>query len=277
MKITRGTVCIRMIYWIAPISLRRRVEPGERRVTTSFDRVKGIFRVAKWARGHGSGFGQSDTGVETKEITISYLGQELWIAVDYWFRFEANCDLLSLLELIHPLDKQPWNGDVVDLLINSLVFDTQVWIRLQCPVQLWMNMWTCIAMSQHMSPWTPTLNALDKTQCSRSYPSDRHLPWKDTQKWGQRKKQKERNGRPTLQEYFPGILGMTFVRTIRAFKSITLAQAFQRFLCNDMSTRHHHRRILIGCLLLWHGTDKDRMEEILRRKGYFDLTIQILA
>lgn len=74
-KITRGTVCIRMIYWIAPISLRRRVELGERRVTTSFDRVKGVFRVAKWARGHGSGYDQSDAAVETKEITISYLGK----------------------------------------------------------------------------------------------------------------------------------------------------------------------------------------------------------
>jgi hypothetical protein len=74
-KITRGTVRIRMIYWIAPISLRRKVEPRERRVTTSFDRVKGFFRVAKWARGHGPGFGQSDVAVETKEITISYLGK----------------------------------------------------------------------------------------------------------------------------------------------------------------------------------------------------------
>lgn len=74
-KITRGTFCIRMIYWIAPISLRRRVELSERRVTTSFNRVKGFYRVAKWARGHGSGFGQSYAAVETKEITISYLGR----------------------------------------------------------------------------------------------------------------------------------------------------------------------------------------------------------
>lgn len=85
-----GTVCIRMIYWIAPISLRRGVELSERRVTTSFDRVKGFFRVAKLARGHGPRCSQSDVAIETKEITISYLGNGCglrWIIVSHRGKF----------------------------------------------------------------------------------------------------------------------------------------------------------------------------------------------
>lgn len=101
----RRTVCIRMICWIAPISLHRGVELDERRVTISFERVKGVFRVAKWARGHGPRFGQSEIVIETKEITISYLGNGCglrWI-IDSHRR--QNSDLLSFLELIRPLGK----------------------------------------------------------------------------------------------------------------------------------------------------------------------------
>lgn len=43
----RRRVFVRMICWIAPISLRRGVELEERRVTISFERVKGLSRVAK--------------------------------------------------------------------------------------------------------------------------------------------------------------------------------------------------------------------------------------
>lgn len=73
-----------MIRWIAPISLRRGVEFDKRRVTISFERVKGFFRVAKWARGHGPRFSQSEVAIETKEITISYLGNDcgLWWIID---------------------------------------------------------------------------------------------------------------------------------------------------------------------------------------------------
>ena len=38
-----------------------------------------------------------------------------------------------------------------------------------------------------------------------------------------------------------------------------------------MPAWHHHRRVVVGCLLLGNGTDKDGMEVIRRRQGDFNL------
>lgn len=77
-----------------------------------------------------------------------------------------------------------------------------------------------------------------------------------------KKRQNVKGGRytSTLQENYPCILGVALARTIWAFEPVALAQTFQRVLRNDMSTRHHHGRVVVGRLFLGYWTDKDGME-----------------
>ena len=73
------------------------------------------------------------------------------------------------------------------------------------------------------------------------------------------------------EKNFPGIFMVGLSRAIRALESATLTQPEQRFLCNNMATRHHHRRVLISSLLFRDGADKYGVKLICGRQKYFDL------
>lgn len=64
-----------------------------------------------------------------------------------------------------------------------------------------------------------------------------------------------------LQEHLPGILRVTLVRAVRALEAEALAESVEGFRGNNMSARHHHRRVLVRGLLLGDRADKDRMKE----------------
>ena len=50
---------------------------------------------------------------------------------------------------------------------------------------------------------------------------------------------------------------VTLVWTIRTLESAALGMSAQALMRNDMSARHHHRRVLIRCLFFGYGTNKD--------------------
>ena len=64
---------------------------------------------------------------------------------------------------------------------------------------------------------------------------------------------------------------MALIRTVGAFKSTTLGMSAQTLMRDDMTTGHHHRRILICRLFFGYGTNKDRMEVVGWRKWYLNL------
>lgn len=66
--------------------------------------------------------------------------------------------------------------------------------------------------------------------------------------------------RPFSQKYLLCIPRMTFTWTVRAFELAAFAQSKQRFFSDDVSARHHHRRILIRGLLLRNRANKYGME-----------------
>lgn len=76
-----------------------------------------------------------------------------------------------------------------------------------------------------------------------------------------KEREKERKNRSS-QENLSGILRVALIRAVRTLESVALAEPTQRFLGYDVPTWHHHRRVLVGCLLLGNGADEDRMEEV---------------
>lgn len=77
--------------------------------------------------------------------------------------------------------------------------------------------------------------------------------------------------RGTLYEECLRFYRKAFARAIGAFESPTLSVSEQRFLRNHMAAWHHIWWILVRCLLLGNGTDKDGVELVGRRQRYFDL------
>ena len=67
------------------------------------------------------------------------------------------------------------------------------------------------------------------------------------------------------------VLRVTFIRAIGAFEATAFGMSAQTLVGDDVATRHHHWRVLIGCLLLGYGTYKDRMKLVGWWKGYLNL------
>ena len=79
------------------------------------------------------------------------------------------------------------------------------------------------------------------------------------------------SGPAHLHEKLLCILQSTLTWAIWALESRPFAQSDQRFMCNDVPTWHHHRRIFVSGLLLRDGADEDGMEVICWRQWNFNL------
>lgn len=65
---------------------------------------------------------------------------------------------------------------------------------------------------------------------------------------------------------------MAFTGTIWAFEPVVaLSEPAQRIMSNNVTARHHHRRIVIGGLLFRHRADKNGVKVISWGKGDFNL------
>lgn len=53
---------------------------------------------------------------------------------------------------------------------------------------------------------------------------------------------------------------MALARAVRALEFVALADSLKRLLRNDMTTWHHHRRVLIRSLFFRDGAHEYRME-----------------
>jgi len=77
--------------------------------------------------------------------------------------------------------------------------------------------------------------------------------------------------RGTLYEECLRFYRKAFARAIGAFESATLGVPEQRFLRNHVAAWHHIWRVLVRCLLLGNGTNKDGVELVGRRQRYLNL------
>lgn len=68
---------------------------------------------------------------------------------------------------------------------------------------------------------------------------------------------------------------MTLIRAVRAFESTILAQPQERFLCHNMTARHHHWRVLVCSLFLGHWTDEDGVKAVGGWERHFDLLTRL--
>lgn len=67
---------------------------------------------------------------------------------------------------------------------------------------------------------------------------------------------------------------MALAWTIRTLEFRSFAQSHERFLGDDVPTRHHHGWIFISGLFFGYRTDENRVEEVGWWKGDFDLVIK---
>lgn len=74
-----------------------------------------------------------------------------------------------------------------------------------------------------------------------------------------------------LHEKLPCIFWPTLAWTVWAFESRTFAQLGKRLLGNDVTARHHHRWVFVGCLLFRDRADENGVEVVGRRQGYLNL------